>query len=172
MKNVLDLFHRCCDKLESIGLAIDKRRIGAVCVSSRMTKSFGICTSRKLWDGKYCSEIKISNRVLDDSVPDWSAENVMLHELLHARHPGDHHGGAWAREAKIVSSKLGYDITRTSSCDALGVEAAKPKYEVRCPKCGKIFTRQRLCGLVQHPSLYTHEGCGVALERVAKGNLI
>lgn len=166
MKSVWDLFERCNAMLIGIGLGIDPIYIREVRESTRMTSSFGSCTSQPSFNGTWFHTITISSRVLQDNVPDRSAESVMIHELLHARNPGDHHGWMWKLEAEIVSRKLGYDIVRTSTSDSLGIRD-DGKYTICCSKCGYKWTRNRMCGLVEHPWRYTHSGCGGQLQRVA-----
>lgn len=165
MKSVWDLFERCNAMLIGIGLGIDPIYIREVRESTRMTSSFGTCKSQPSFDGTWFHTITISSRVLQDNVPDRSAESVMIHELLHARNPGDHHGWIWKLEAEIVSRKLGYDIVRASTSDSLGIKD-DGKYTICCSKCGYKWTRNRMCGLVKHPWKYTHSGCGGKLQRV------
>jgi len=166
MKSVWDLFERCNAMLGKIGLDIEPYYLNDVRESKRMTSTFGICKSRRSFNGCWFSTITISSRVLQDNVPDKSAESVMIHEILHARHPDDHHGGMWKLEAEIVSRKLGYDIVRSSTSDSLGIKD-DGKYTICCSKCGYKWTRNRMCGLVEHPWKYTHSGCGGKLQRVA-----
>ena len=166
MKSVWDLFERCNAMLIGIGLGIDPIYIREVRESTRMTSVFGTCKSQPSFNGTWFHTITISSRVLQDNVPDRSAESVMIHELLHARHPDDHHGGMWKLEAEIVSRKLGYDIVRASTSDSLGIKD-DGKYTICCSKCGYKWTRNRMCGLVKHPWKYTHSGCGGKLQRVA-----
>lgn len=166
MKSVWELFNRCNAMLGKIGLDIEPYYINGVRESKRMTSSFGLCKSRRSFNGSWFSTITISSRVLQDNVPDKSAESVMIHEMLHARHPEDHHGGMWSYEAAIVSRKLGYDIVRTSTNEALGIESTG-KYTVRCLKCGHEWRKNRMCKLIAHPEWHTHKGCGGKLQRVA-----
>lgn len=161
---IYDLFMQCCDLLDGIGLYIDRDRISLE-VSSKMTVMFGKCIT----DAYGHHRIKIAARVMDDNVPVKTKENVMIHELLHSRHPEDHHGGMWAYEARVVTRKLGYKITMYGNSSEMGVKTKRQprKYVCACSKCGKQWTYAKMCGPVQRPSDYQHTGCGGSLKRIA-----
>lgn len=166
---IYQLFQHCCDMLDSIDLPVERDHVSLV-ISNRMTVMFGRCKScRPNQYSDWMHTITMAARVMEDSVPLKTKENVMLHELLHSRHPADHHGGEWAREALIVTRRLGYEITMYGDSEKLGVQTTRRerKYVCACDKCGREWRYAKMCGPVKTPSRYVHTECGGHLKRIA-----
>ena len=75
----------------------------------------------------------------------------------------------WKCVADKVNRAYHYNIKRTTSYDAKGVEPPKPqepKYIVRCPACGYQWKHYRKCFAVENPTHCTCSTCGVKLERI------
>ena len=75
------------------------------------------------------------------------------------------HGARWKEYARRMNEAYGYAISRTGSCEALGVADARPvRHLVVCTRCGMEFPRSRRSPLVDHPERYRCR-CGGALQR-------
>lgn len=164
MRNIHELYHTCCDKLDSIGIHPSRLNCRKLVVSNRLTACWGKCKSVFGLSPYYI--ITISSRLMEDAADPSAAEETMIHELLHAIYPYDHHGGQWALAAGKVQQTLGYNITRTSSYEDMNIIEPEHKYEMRCKKCGKIIGKDRMQRFVEHPDIYTHTGCGGFFERI------
>ncbi len=66
-----------------------------------------------------------------------AVRNTILHEIAHALTVGHHHDAVWVAKAK----EIGCDGTRCYNPDEL--ETLKLKYVANCPKCEKVFYKQR-----------------------------
>ncbi len=166
MRAVYELFNTCCDKLDSIGIHIDRICCKQLIVSNRLTACWGKCKTECSPTGYWFYTITISQQLMEDSTDPRAAEETMIHELLHAAYPQEYHGGGWAWAANYVRYKLGYNITRTKSYEDMNLIEPAHKYEMRCKKCGKIIGKDRMQRFVEHPDIYTHTGCGGFFERI------
>lgn len=157
------------DKLYKEALA-DVRLAGIVpgnivCVrpNSRSKRYWGWCKRR---NGVYI--IEISTKLLEDSVPDVSTKNTIVHEILHSAKDGMGHKGAWKQYADIINAKYPhYHISRTNSAESLGVRPDAPedhRYNVICQSCGHIYNYDRWCKVLQNPSHYHCGSCGGTLK--------
>lgn len=160
MKDVRALENKCRGLLENVGIYPDYDK---VVINSRAKRRWGSC---KFKNGGCI--IEISDRLLNDNVPDKSAEETMIHEMLHSvrdnRYEG--HMGMWLKEAIIVNRVYGYNIKRCSSPEEKGVDIQPvQRYALKCNKCGKIVYRYRLSKVIKHPELYRCK-CGGSLVSV------
>lgn len=57
--------------------------------------------------------------------------------------------------AARMNGAYGYAISRTGTCEALGVADVRPvRYRLVCERCGQEFCRSRRSPLVDHPERY------------------
>lgn len=138
MKNLKQYAKVCMNELDALGIPYIKNVDWKV--STRATKWYGRCEQR----GSHYT-IKISDKLLQDDINDFPLKNTIIHELLHTTCMDDHHGGEWARMAKIVNNNSNYKIARLSNYRPYGVHMnrAEYKYEVYCPDCGVIQRYKR-----------------------------
>lgn len=146
----------------------EQTSIERVYVSSQMTRSLGICkTKRKYSTGEAKSEIGIASRVADKRFPENMRVGTLIHEILHSFFPTDHHGGNWKKYADIISKYTEYDIKRFATEEEMGaLHKGDAKYMCRCSKCGQIFEYNRASKVVKMPEFFTHKKCGGRLERI------
>ena len=140
-----------------------------VYVSSRMTRALGVCKRKQsvFGDAIPKSEIGISSRLLEKNYPKDYRVGTLIHEILHAYFPKDHHGGDWKKYAQVISKYTQYDIQRLATEEETGaLNKGDAKYMCRCSKCGQIFEYNRASKVVKMPELFTHKKCGGTLERI------
>ena len=173
MKDVYEYALKAMEMLDAIGIKYGN--VTEVSVNYR-ARRWGLCT-HYLNDGTF--KIQINHNLLEAD-NDEGLMNTMLHELLHAAAPGDHHGGMWLRYAEEVRRAYGYNIKRCSSEEEKGVaeymaqqraqqaaaeQATKEskRYQTYCPKCNAVLNgRDRLCKYTNDVinGFRAHRGCG------------
>ena len=173
MKDVYEYALKAMEMLDAIGIKYGN--VTEVSVNYR-ARRWGLCT-HYLNDGTF--KIQINHNLLEADNDD-GLMNTMLHELLHAAAPGDHHGGMWLRYAEEVRRAYGYNIKRCSSEEEKGVaeymaqqraqqaaaeQATKEskRYQTYCPKCNAVLNgRDRLCKYTKDVinGFRAHRGCG------------
>lgn len=128
-------------------------------LNARAVTRFGCCFRRT--DGSYL--IELSARMLE--APEVSCLQTLAHEVLHTCPGCRNHGARWKEYARRMNEAYGYAISRTGSCEALGVADARPvRHLVVCTRCGMEFPRSRRSPLVDHPERYRCR-CGGVLQR-------
>ena len=173
MKDVYEYALKAMEMLDAIGIKYGN--VTEVSVNYR-ARRWGLCT-HYLNDGTF--KIQINHNLLEAD-NDEGLMNTMLHEILHAAAPGDHHGGMWLRYAEEVRRAYGYNIKRCSSEEEKGVaeymaqqraqqaaaeQATKEskRYQTYCPKCNAVLNgRDRLCKYTKDVinGFRAHRGCG------------
>lgn len=64
-----------------------------------------------------CRMMTDGSKIMILITKDWESlshrvlQSVVYHELLHSMHPGEHHGGGWAKDARTVSNLTGLTIS-------------------------------------------------------------
>ena len=175
MRDLQEVFQNCIMLMDEIGM--DYGMITEVKVNKRAKNRWGQCRHKFVGtdaygNPKYVNSINISEILLDERVPLEALQNTIIHEILHTCPGCDNHGYEWKRRAMKVRKELGYNIKTCDSSKDKGVsnevtrEYVKPKYIVRCTKCGREVNKQRMCGIVQHPSLWRCGVCHGVFERV------
>ena len=94
--------------------------------------------------------------------------NVVAHEWIHAMcRYGERHGAQFKYYMNILN-KHGFNVSVTESYSNLGLESPneEPKYILKCIKCGRQFTRNRMCDVIKYSNRYQHTGCGGSLQRI------
>lgn len=166
MKDLMKLAAECKEELDAID--IPYRTVRNWIVNSRAQCRWGLC--KYVSEGVY--DIQISARLLKDDVPDISAKNTIIHELLHTVKGGNGHKGKWKEYAEQVNRAYPqYNIKRTTSSEEKGVPQTKRttrnyevKYEIRCTRCGGSVYRRKASSVVQHPERYRCMKCNAKLE--------
>lgn len=130
-----------------------------VIINSRAKNRFGACRKTT---GKYDFQIELNSQLLH--AEEKKAMNTMVHEILHSAKGCMNHGVTWTKYADIMNEKFGYDISRTSSYEQLGLVAPKAKFVVKCKGCDAKFNRHRKSKLITHTHRYR---CGMC-----NGNLV
>lgn len=136
-----------------------------VTVNHRPKKRFGCCRRK---NGKFTIEISGFITECSDDV----IREVLAHEVLHTC-PGCHdHGKIWKTYAGIMNTAYGYNIKRTASFEAAGLEQPEEakrieeiRYVLRCEKCGREYHRRRRSKAVKNPGRYRCR-CGGRLKLV------
>lgn len=125
-----------------------------VIINTRAKNRFGVCRKTP---GKYDYQIELNAQLLETD--EKKAMNTMVHEILHSAKGCMNHGPTWTRYANIMNRKFGYDISRCSSYEKLGLERPKPKYVVRCTGCNAEIHRHRKSKLITHTHQYRCGKC-------------
>ena len=119
---------------------------------------FGCCIRR---GGEYV--IELSERLLE--AEERACMQTLAHEVLHTCPGCRNHGALWKEYAARMNGAYGYAISRTGTCEALGVADVRPvRYRLVCERCGQEFCRSRRSPLVDHPERYRCR-CGGVLRR-------
>ena len=107
--------------------------------------------------------IELSERML--AAEERACMQTLAHEILHTCRGCRNHGERWKSYAAKMNAGYGYTLSRTQTCQSLGVPDIKPaRYVLVCRECGQEFRRARASELVKHPERYRCK-CGGRLDR-------
>lgn len=152
------LLARVIGQARALGIPVSRSIAPQVRLNGRATGRFGCCIRR---NGTYT--IELSQRLLE--AEERSVMQTLAHEVLHTCWGCANHGSRWKGYAARMNGAYGYQITRTDSCEKLGIpDTAKVRYVLVCSQCGAQFRRSRRSALVEHPERYRCR-CGGRLER-------
>ena len=176
MRNLEQEYRHCIEMMDEINM--DYGNITGISVNNRIKRRWGQCKHVFAGIGadgkrKYNHSIDISSILLDDNTPVEALRNTIIHEILHTCPGCNNHGVGWKRRADQVNKKFGYNIKSRSSAedkmvpDSVMEEYKKPKYILRCKKCGYEVGMYRMSKFVKHPSWFAHSNCGGDFERIA-----
>lgn len=130
-----------------------------VAINSRAIRRFGCCIVKG--DRFY---IEISSRLLAAS--EQVRKQTLAHEILHTCPGCKNHGSRWKQYAARMNNAYGYNISRASTHEQLGIDDSVPfRYLLRCQGCGIEIKRLRRSKLTDHPELYRCK-CGGRLRLV------
>ena len=165
MKDINMLYKNCVCKLDDINIKVGNIR--GVKVNTRAKSRLGRCTKKnsRCEDAYYI--IEICSDLLDDSMPDKTAETTMLHELLHTCDGCMNHGYRWQALANKVNNTYGYNVKRTTSYEEAGIKDMRirtAKHKIVCEKCGKAVYRMRESKLTKYPNCFRCQ-CGGDLRK-------
>ena len=160
-----ELYLQCIKELDSIGINIENIGTINISISKRANKIYGCCKqeepnkSTRFISRVGCRRIikyekfnkhniLISAWVME--LNDDIIKNTIMHELIHCFPYCNNHGKEFKMYAKVINSKLGYNITRAGNRE-LDSKDSNVKYEekninrykIECEKCGQTFFRQR-----------------------------
>ena len=152
------LLQTVLEQARAAGIPVAEQIDPAVQLNARATGRFGRCLSRS---GRYT--IELSDRFL--TAPPLACMQTLAHEVLHTCRGCANHGERWKAYAQRMNAAYGYHISRTDTCEALGVpDRSQANYVLVCQRCGAKITRQRRSALIQHPERYRCR-CGGTLKR-------
>lgn len=152
------LLKQVMDEAAALGIPFSEQVDPHVTLNRRAVARFGCC--RRYPDGHFT--IELARRVAEG--PERSCRETLAHELLHTCCHCQNHGKRWQSYARKMNAAYGYNLARTASNEALGLEAGEPKYLLRCDACGAEFPRHRASPLTEHPERYRCK-CGGRLVR-------
>lgn len=164
------LVNSYCDALEKLNnIGIDCGEVTELQVNTRAKRRWGQC--------KYNTQtgtffISISSKLLEEDVPDSALYDTLVHEMLHTCEGCLNHGNEWKELADKVNAVYGFNIKRTTSAEEKGLtsEVYEPmpvKYLIKCPNCGHVYKRRKMCYPVKHPEECGCTHCGHwGLQRV------
>ena len=159
MHDVDTLLARVVAQAKALGIPVPPRILPQVRLTRRAVTRFGCCIRQA--DGSY--RIELAQRLLE--APEEACLQTLAHEVLHTCPGCRNHGARWKEYARRMNEAYGYAISRTGSCEALGVADARPvRHLVVCTRCGMEFPRSRRSPLVDHPERYRCR-CGGVLQR-------
>lgn len=132
-----------------------------VVINNRAKNIFGKC-SRVV--GPYDYQIELNSELLKTTQK--KAMNTMVHEILHTVEGCMNHGAKWTRLAGVMNEKNGYNISRNSSHEQLGIKRPKAKYEINCANesCDLKVVRYKKSKIVTHIHLYRCPHCSSDLK--------
>ena len=164
-----ELFSQVVKEALSIGIPISKE-ISDIRINTRAKARFGCCKQEKRPLGKKRFIIEISERVL--CAEEKIIRQIIAHELLHTANGCMNHGAKWKEYAEAMNSAFGYNITRTSTYEKLGLSSPEKvsrsesgyKYILKCQECGAEILRKKRCKVVDNPEHYRCGKCGGALK--------
>lgn len=155
-KNLDQLLAQVIAQARSLSIPVSRRIDPHVAVNTRARTRFGCCRSRL---GRHT--IEVSSVLLN--AEEHAVRQVLAHEILHTCPGCTNHGVKWQHWAALMSRQFGYDIRRTDSHQALGLEDTRPvRYVVVCRQCGSRTNRMKRSPLVVHPERYRCK-CGGSL---------
>jgi ribosomal protein L33 len=160
MRDLQRYANECISDMKILGIDIPKITFE---VNTRAKKRFGQC--RYVGNGQYSININID--LLSEECGVKALKETLYHEIIHTLPKCMNHGEKFKYYADIVNKAYNVNITRCSSYESkYGKEYAEKiiernkenerqriKYEVFCPKCGKV----RGCGYFKRqPKWYAH----------------
>lgn len=147
------------EQARGLGIPVSSRIDPHVRVNRRAVTRFGCCIRQ----GKDF-HIELCEALL--TAEEWACCQTLAHEVLHTCPGCRNHGAVWKEYAGRMNAAYGYAISRTGTCQALGVPQQKPvRYLLECRQCGMRFERAKLSPLVKHPERYRCK-CGGKLSRI------
>lgn len=153
------LLARVIAQARALDIPVSPRILPQVRINRRAVTRFGCCVHQA--DGSCL--IELSARLLE--APEAACLQTLAHEVLHTCPGCRNHGPRWKAYAAQMNAAYGYAISRTGTCQQLGVEDTRTiRHLVVCTRCGRQFPRTRLSPLVAHPERYRCT-CGGSLRR-------
>lgn len=155
-KNLDILLMQVISQARSLSIPVSRNIDPHAAVNARARTRFGCC--RRV-DGRYT--IEVSSALLETE--EAFIKQVLAHEILHTCPGCADHGRRWQHWAALMNNVFGYDIRRTHTPQALGLEDTRPvRYLVVCRQCGRAIPRMKRSSLVEHPERYRCK-CGGTL---------
>ena len=168
MENMLyAYFNKAIEMLNKIG--IETETIESISINEKATSFWGIARHNRI---NNTNRIEISIMLVRNA---WKEEQfnvrygfenkalmqTILHECLHCTEGGHNHGEHWKSLAKKVNSSYGFNISRTSDAEELGVDMnnVDAKYICECEHCHYRIPRNRMSRFIQHPEWYICTVC-------------
>ena len=150
----------CMNKLDDLSIPIEHNV--AFTVNTRATTRFGQCKYNRKAN---TYSINIMSELIEPSTV-IGLKQTIIHELLHTCPNCLNHGNIWKKYARMVNDATGLNVSRTNSCEELGVNRKaiqNYKYVIICEKCGKKWYRQKASNITKYPERYKCS-CGGKLK--------
>lgn len=147
----------CMEHLNALGIPYGDVR--EFTINRRAKSRWGQCQRRP--DGYHIN----INEVLCDGKHEDGLRGTLFHELIHTCKGCMNHQAKWKEYADIVSKATGLKVTRTNSAADKGFESnvmpgRKVKYQIFCPNCGLIATRQKRSRIIKMINRCSCTQCG------------
>ena len=175
MVRLEELFKEVTEEVRGVGIPVSARIVGPV-INTRAKARFGCCKAGKKTIGPVSYTIEISSAVL--AADEKFIKEIIAHELLHTCKGCMNHGKKWKQYTETLHAAYGYNITRTSTYESLGLErpesassSGQPqgyKYRLVCQNCGGEILRKKMCKVVANPGNYRCGKCGGHLKLESK----
>lgn len=124
-----------------------------VTINMRARKRFAACKRVK---GSSNYEIEVGEMLL--RVNEKLVKSILAHEILHTCQGCYNHGSTWKTYADQMNQAYGYEISTTTTYEALGLHAPEQNkrinYVITCQNCGQQMYRQKRSRLVAHIDEY------------------
>ena len=156
------LLEECVEELETIGIEVSLFGEIDIKFSRKSAKRYGCCKQEEPdTNTAYRKNGRIYYRSFQKhhiEISPWVMalnrdiiKNTIMHELIHCFPNCNNHGNEFKEYAKVINSKLGYDIGRVGNkkedYEKSNLEYHPDesfKYQIFCDKCGQTFYRKRL----------------------------
>ena len=153
-----ELLRQVIAEAKAVKIPVSDKISPQVVINRRAKTRVGCC---KKTGGGFV--IELSERVVEAG--ETACKTVLAHEILHSCYGCMNHGVRWKSCAAKMKEAYGYDISRTTQSDELGVEKDYPvRYRFRCQSCGAIVERMRKSRFVENYKQYRCR-CGGRLEK-------
>ena len=165
------IFAEVVQQIRSIGIPISNNLDGPV-INRRARTRFGCCKVHREDLGKTVYKIEISDYML--CAEEKYIKEVIAHELLHTCKGCLNHGKKWKEYAALLNKHFGYNISRVSSYQSMGLplqrdsESRVARYILVCQKCGGEIHRIRRSKLTDNPENYRCGKCGGELKLITQ----
>jgi predicted SprT family Zn-dependent metalloprotease len=157
LKSLDNLLMTVISEAKALNIPVSDKIDSKVAVNSRAVRRFGCCIVK---DNKFY--IEISSKLLD--APEQMRKQTLAHEILHTCPGCKNHGNRWKQYAQKMNSAYGYNISRATTHEQLGIDdTVSYRYLLKCQNCGAEIKRMRRSKLTDHPELYRCK-CGGKLN--------
>jgi len=170
LRDLLQYVNECTNELDLIGInyTLPKRWES----SKRLTWKYGYCKISLFRNKPTIEKIVISERLLDERIPEHILKDTIIHELIHTCDGCYDHGSKFQSIARQINNAYGYLIeTRVNDADHKIVSSIyKPKerkYKISCPTCGKTWGYKIKSKAYKYPEKFICTKCKSKLVRVS-----
>ena len=113
-------------------------------ISKRMTRTLGTCRFKRVVGGpSVCFEVVISHSLLSCGID--QVKDTLRHEAAHALAGiAAGHGPLWKTWCRVLGAKPNVCGTLSVAQQEARAEVTKPRYTIRCSRCGIEDTRHRV----------------------------
>ena len=150
MQKYNNLLKEVIAEATNINIPISINIVPDIIINTRAKGRFGQC---KKHNGQYL--IEISQHLIE--AEDKYIREVLAHEVLHTCPNCMNHGRQWKYHAMRMNYKYGYEISRTNSCENLGItdpQIEQANYVITCNNCGRKTYKQRTSKVIKNPEKY------------------
>ena len=159
MSKYNDLLKEVINEAIALNIPISNNINSNITINTRAKGRFGQC---KKHNGTYLIEISEHLTQAENKY----IKQTLAHEVLHTCPNCMNHGVTWKSYARKMNINYGYEISRATSCNNMGIVSPRienAKYIITCKTCGKKSYKQRAANVVKHIDNYRCK-CGGRLE--------